>query len=264
MSRPVVSVLIGVHNGEATLDRCLTSVAEQSYRSWQIVIVNDASTDGTRALLGRWKRRLGTKLQVLRNAQNLGLTKSLNAGLTTITTRYVARIDADDWWRTDKLAKQLAFLRTHPAYGVIGCNYLNVGARGEKTVTLWETDEEIRRSMIQRNPFAHSCVVFRTQLVRSLGGYDTTIRYAQDYDLWWRCRPRTKFYNLQETLCVRSVGQGISVAKQRHQMLQGVRTQLKYIRAYHLPLWYYLYTLELLAIALTPAFIRELKRKVFG
>lgn len=264
MSTPTVSVLIGVHNGEATLDRCLTSVGKQSYRSWQIVIVDDASTDGTRTLLGRWKRCLGTKLRVLRNEENLGLTKSLNTGLATIATRYVARIDADDWWHAEKLAKQLAFLRTHPAYGVIGCNYINVGAKGERQVVLWEDDAEIRRRMIQRNPFAHSCVVFRTELVRALGGYDTTIRYAQDYDLWWRCRPKTKFYNLQEVLCFRSVGRGISVAKQRHQMLQGVRTQVKYIRVYRLPVWSYLCTLELLAIALTPAFIRDLKRRLVG
>lgn len=264
MTRPRVAVLIGVHNGSGTIDRCLESIVAQTYRNWVIVCVNDASTDATARHLSRWKRRLGSRLRVIRNRVNLGLTASLNLGLAAISEKYTARIDADDWWHPEKLMKQVAFLEQQPEYGVVGCHYRNIGPRGERIVRLWETDSEIRRGIIKRNPFAHSCVVFRTALVQSLGGYDATIRYAQDYDLWWRCWPKTKFANLPEVLCSRSVGQGISVAKQRQQMLQGVRTQRRYIQAYRLPHWYFLYSLELLVVALTPAFLRELKRKVIG
>lgn len=259
-----LSVLLAVHNGETSLDRCLTTLAAQSLQPERIICVDDASTDTTAEVLAAWQRRLGSQLSVIRNARNLGLTKSLNRGLAAVATRYTARIDADDWWRADKLARQEAFLAAHPEHGVVGCAYWNVGEHGRTAVRPPETDRQIRSGMIRRNPFAHSCVVFRTELVRSLGGYDEAVRYGQDYDLWLRCRPLTAFHNLPDLLCYRSVGSGISVDKQRQQMLQSVKTQLKYLRAYRMPALEYLALAEPLAVAATPAWIRSFKRRLVG
>lgn len=263
MSQSEVTVLLAIHNGAATLDRCLESISSQSYGCWTLLCIDDASTDETSAILTRWQRKLGDRMRIHRNASNHGLTKSLNTGLSMITTRYTARIDADDWWSGEKLQQQLTFLKDHRDYGVIGCNYRNVTRAGARQVLLPQTDEQIRRTIIQRNPFAHSCVVFQTILVQSLGGYDERVRYGQDYDLWLRCLPLTRFCNLPDSLCWRSVGRGISVEKQRQQMLQGVRTQMKYIRKYRLPLTSYLYTLELLVVAAVPNVLKTLKRKLF-
>lgn len=264
MSSPAVTVLLAVHNGASSLERCLDSIVSQSYGSWTILCIDDASTDGTTEILSAWQRKLSGKLEVHRNTVNLGLTKSLNRGLAMVATPLTARIDADDWWGSEKLMQQAAFLKQHPDYGVIGCNYRNVSHRGTRQVLLPETDQQIKQTIIRRNPFAHSCVVFRTELVRSLAGYDERVRYGQDYDLWLRCLPLTRFCNLPDSMCWRSVGRGISVEKQRQQMLQGVRTQLKYIRLYNLPLRSYLYTIELLIVALTPNFLKSLKRKLLS
>lgn len=259
-----VTVLLGVHNGEETLARCLESVASQSYTDWRLVVVDDTSTDATFKLLQAWQQRLGDQLQILRNEQNLGLTKSLNRGLACITSRYTARIDADDWWAADKLAQQLAFLRQHRDYGVVGCNYRNVGVHGTTQVLLPQTDEAIRSSIIQRNPFAHSCVVFDTKLIQSIGGYDARVRYGQDYDLWLRCLPRTRLANLADSLCWRSVGRGISVEKQRQQMLQSMKTQLKYIRKYRLPLTSLFALVEPMGVVMAPSWLRHMKRQLVG
>lgn len=259
-----VAILLGVYNGEATLARCLESIASQSYVDWQLVIVDDASTDDTRRILEIWQQRFGGKLQVIRNDTNLGLTKSLNRGLARIMARYTARIDADDWWAADKLALQLGFLRQHRDYGVIGCNYRNVGLQGAKQVLMPQSDEAIRASIIRRNPFAHSCVVFDTKLVQSIGGYDARVRYGQDYDLWLRCLPRTRLANLPDSLCWRSVGRGISVERQRQQMLQSMRTQLKYIRKYRLPLSSLWALAEPLGVVLAPRWLRQAKRQLVG
>ena len=257
-----VTVLLGVHNGADTLPRCLDSIASQSYRDWTILCVNDASTDETEQVLLTWQHKLGERLIVSHNDHNLGLTKSLNKGLSMITTRFTARIDADDWWAQDKLEQQVGFLHKHSDYGVIGCNYRNVGQHGTKQVLLPETNEQIKRSIIHRNPFAHSCVMFRTELVQSLGGYDERVRYGQDYDLWLRCLPATRFHNLPDSLCWRAVGRGISVEKQRQQMSQSIRTQLKYIRKYRLSPVNFLSLAEPLAVVLTPNWLRQLKRRV--
>ena len=255
---------MSVHNAEKTLDGTLQSISRQSFQAFSIVVVDDASTDRTAAVLKRWSTFFGRRLRVLQHSSNLGLTKSLNKGLHVITTPYTARIDADDWWHKEKLEKQIAFLESHSDHGIVGCNYVNKSTAGEKQIVVPETDQGIRQSMIRQNPFAHSCVVFRTDLVKKLGGYDETVRYGQDYELWFRCLPRTKFHNLQEFLCYRTTGSGISVDKQRQQMMQVVKTRLKYIRQYHLPLINYFYLLEPMSIILIPNFIKQFKRKVAG
>ncbi|HSX41730.1 MAG TPA: glycosyltransferase [Candidatus Saccharimonadales bacterium] len=258
-----VAVLIAVHNSQKTLDRCFESLTAQTYKNFTVICVNDASTDATTGALEKWQKKLGSRLKVITNPQNIGLTKSLNLGLKAITARFTARIDGDDWWHPDKLALQLDFLKTHPDYQVIGCNYVNIGATGQQEIITNETDAAIRQNFLKRNQLAHSCVVFDTKFVKKLGGYDENVRYGQDYDLWLRCLPKTKFYNLQQTLCYRHVGSGISVEKQREQMLQGIKIQTKYIRTHSLPLSNYLYTLELWAIVLMPEPIKKLKRRLF-
>lgn len=257
---PEVSILLSVYNSASSLDRCLKSIQDQTYSSWTIICIDDASTDETPQILKRWQKKLTEQLTVIRNKANLGLTKSLNKGLKHIITPFTARIDADDWWHPDKLHHQLDFMKNHANYRLTGTNYMNVSNKGEKPVMLLETDEKIRHSIVRRNPFAHSCIIFDTKMVQRLNGYDGTVRYGQDYDLWLKCLPYTKYYNLPEFLCYRTIGQGISVEKQRQQMLQSVKTQLKYIRHYRLSPVNYFYLLEPLTVAYTPKFIKQLKR----
>lgn len=262
VNREQVTVLVSVHNGAATLEKCLLSIFTQTFQSIAIVLIDDCSTDDTVEVANKVKIAFpNISFTILRNSQNLGLTKSLNRGLAIIDSLYTARIDADDWWHPEKIEKQTTFLRAHPEYGVVGCNYINYSTDRNQTVALPERDNSIRKSIIKRNPFAHSCVVFKTKLIRDMGGYDESIPYAQDYELWLRCMPNTKFYNLQEILCYRSLGQGISARKQKQQMWQGIQIQSKYIKRYHMPLYSYLYTFELFANIITPEYIKTLKRR---
>lgn len=264
MPSQTVVVLLGVRNAERTLQRTLESIETQTYPHILIVAVDDASTDQTPTILHQQQKKLGKeKLQIITNQKNLGLTRSLNAGLQAITAPYVARIDADDWWASTKLAKQVAYLEAHPECGVVGCNYANVSANGHiQSVQVPTTDGEIRSTIVRRNPFAHSCVVFRTKLVQDLGGYDPAVRYGQDYDLWFRIMGRAKLANVPEELCFRQIGSGISVDKQRAQMVQSLRTQAKYIRQYQLPLGSYLNMLEPLVVILTPEWVKKIKRNL--
>lgn len=264
MTTPHVSILLSVHNGAHTLHRCLTSIYEQTFQDFEIVCVNDGSTDATAEILDTWQVTFGSeKMRILTNESSIGLTRSLNRGLDIIAGTYTARIDADDFWHKEKLEKQAYFLKTHPDYGIIGCNYTNVSSDRQVNISLKETDAEIRQSIIKRNPFAHSCVIFRTELIRTLGKYNEHIRYGQDYDLWLRCLPKTKFYNLPEFLCTRSIDQGISLEKQREQMWQSIKTQVKYIRKYHYSFANYFFLLEPLIVIMSPTCIKNVKRKIW-
>lgn len=258
------TVLISLYNAEKTLDRTFESLINQTRQDFQVIAINDASQDTSLEKLFGWQKRFGNeRFHIITNKENLGLTQSLNIGLNKITTPFTARIDSDDWWDSSKLAQQLSFLKAHPEYGIVGTNYINHFATKEKPITLNESNSAIKKSIFKRNPFAHSAVLFRTELVRALGGYDNRIRYGQDYDLWLRLLPKTRFANLPAFLSHRSAIDTLSSQKQREQMLQCVRTQLKYLRLYQRSLLEYCFILEPLLIALTPAWFRNLKRKLF-
>ncbi len=260
---PKVTVLLSVHNAATTLAKTFASLAEQTVVP-AIVCVNDASTDNTADIIREWKKKLGKRLTVINNAKNLGLTKSLNKGLHQITTPYTARIDADDWWEPSKLEKQLNFFHINPTYGVVGCWYANYGRSRVTHLAPPMRDEVIRQRLIYQNTFAHSCVMFNTQLIRRLGGYDSKVRYGQDYELWMRCLPKTKFFNLPEELCYRSFIGGISIERQRDQMYYALQTRLKYIRQYRLPFATYGALVEPWLVWVTPRWVTNLKRRLLS
>lgn len=256
------TVLISLYNAEKTLDRTFESLNAQTFQDFRIIAINDHSNDDTLRLLEKWRDIFGEiRFTIIDNETNIGLTKSLNKGLSSIKEAYAARIDADDWWHPEKLEKQIAFLEHSLNHGIIGCNYINMANGQERQIVLPETDETIKKDMLRRNPFAHSCVVFRTDIIRNIGGYDENIRYGQDYELWLRCSLKTKFHNIQELLCFRNAESGISFEKQNEQMLQCLKTQMHYIRELHRSPFEYRFILEPLVVLLTPAFIRDLKRK---
>ncbi len=256
------AILIALYNAEKTLDRTFESLFAQTDQDFRIVAIDDASSDSTGNRLLNWQSKFGdSRFTIIKNTPNLGLTRSLNAGLSSIDEPYTARIDADDWWHPEKLAKQIAYLETHHECGIVGTWYENISSRGSKRIVTPKTDAEIRRAIFRRNPFAHSAVVFRTELVRRVGGYDADVRYGQDYDLWLRLIPETTLANIPEVLCSRTTEDTLTARRQREQMFQCVKTQLKYLRRYHRPISEYGYILEPLAVALTPEWLRTLKRK---
>lgn len=257
-----VAILISVFNSAKTIDRCFEGIQNQTFQDFQIICVNDASTDITPELLKKWSSLLKEKLIIINNRENIGLTKSLNLGLDKITTPYTARIDADDWWHPEKLEKQISFLEKKQDYDIVGCSYTNVANGKEKLILPPETNEAIQKNIIKKNPFAHSCVIFKTDLIKKAGGYDESIRYGQDYELWLRISNQTKLANLKDNLCYRNAESGISFEKQNEQMMQCLKTQIKYIKKLNRSFFEYRFILEPMLVVLTPQFIRKLKRKL--
>lgn len=257
----LATVLISVYNGATTLDRCLESLLAQTRQDFSILVINDASTDGTPGCLSRWQATFGDQLRIVENDINLGLTRSLNRGLGLIETPYTARLDADDWWSPKKLEQQLAFLETHPQHGVVGSAYANIIQGREKIVRPPIDHANILAFMFYRNPFAHSAVLFRTKTIQEAGGYDETIYYGQDYELWLRIAHTTRFANLDTVLCFRSCDRGISHETQSAQMWQFFKTQLRYLWRYRRPISDYRYLIEPLLVIIAPEWLKRLKRK---
>lgn len=260
---PAVSIIISVYNGEQTLVRAFQSIFDQSFQDFEVICVNDGSTDGSSKLLEIWQERYPEQLRIVNNHTNIGLTRSLNLALSKATGTCIARLDADDFWEPRKLEMQMSFLETHPECGIVGSNYINISGPNDRLhkIRLPETHAEITRALFRRNPFGHSCILAKADLFKAVGGYDERIRYGQDYDLWLRCFPLTRFHNLQEFLCTRTLGNNLSIARQNAQMLQSIKTRFRYIGKYGYGFHNYLYLLEPLCVILTPNWIKNLKRR---
>lgn len=254
-SHSSLSVLMAVYNGEHSLDNTLSSVFRQSFQDFVVVVVNDASTDNSHTVLEKWQVRFGrNRFTIIQNEHNLGLTKSLNLGLAKCNSKYIARIDADDVWLSNKLQLQVDFLDQNPAVGIIGCWYINVGENSRRNFDLPTTNSAIKRNIYRINPFGHSCVVIRKKLLDKNGGYDSKIRYSQDRDLWFRLMNQTRFCNLPFYLCQRQTVNSISSMKFRQQMWQSLKIRFHYAKKYQAPLYTYLFLIIPLLIILKPRF----------
>jgi cellulose synthase/poly-beta-1,6-N-acetylglucosamine synthase-like glycosyltransferase len=180
---PRVSVLMSVLNGEAFLRPAIESVLGQTFRDFEFIVIDNASSDGTAAILDGY---CDDRIVRLRNESVLSLTKSLNKGLQSVRGDYVARMDADDIAAAVRFARQVEFLDTHPDV-VLVASHVRLIDRKSEVFTCIErpTDPaELYDALAYSNPFAHSATMFRRAPVAALGGYPPEYMFAQDLALW--------------------------------------------------------------------------------
>jgi len=189
--RPRLSVLLPVFNAEDTLHEALESLRRQTFQDFEIVAIDDGSTDSTPRLLAAWATR-EPRLRVVRRPHH-GVVAALQAGLALCRAPLVARMDADDIALPQRLAAQVSFLEAHPQVAVVGCQVEpfpphRVG-QGLRRYLAWQNalldDAAIRREIFVESPLTHPSVVFRREVVLSVGGYRDP-GWPEDYDLWLR------------------------------------------------------------------------------
>lgn len=199
MSAPRVSVLLPVGGREPHLAEALASVADQRFGSFEVVAVTGDLDPGTAAALDDSP----TALKRVRHDGEGGLAGALNAGLARCRGDLIARFDADDVMRPDRLGTQVTFLDAHPDIGVLGTGFETVGAAGERLATVRppHQDSGIRWELLTRCPIAHPTVMVRHDLLETLDEvYRPRFDGAEDYDLWTRLLPMTRFANVREPL----------------------------------------------------------------
>ena len=207
---PRVTVLISTYNDERFLAAAIDSVLAQTYSDFEIVVVNDASTDRSGEIAAGYR---DPRVRVIENSSNLGTGPSLNRGLAVIRSEYVAKLDADDICFPQRLARQVAFLDTHPDVAAVGSQATVIDARRRRVRRLeswYETTEwGMRWRRIFQNPLIHSAAMFRRAIVWDvLGGYEERYRFGEDFDLWDRLGRQYTICNLPDRLIGRRVYPG--------------------------------------------------------
>jgi len=191
MQTPAVSVLLPAYNAAPYLPEALASLRAQELADWELVAVDDGSTDGTDEILAA-AAAADARVRLLRQPHQ-GLVAALNAGLAASRAPLVARMDADDRMHPDRLRRQVAYLQADPGVALVSCLVecfpraaIQEGLqRYEQWLNSLVTPEEIARDLFVESPLVHPSVTFRRAAVMDVGGYQEH-GWAEDYDLWLR------------------------------------------------------------------------------
>jgi glycosyltransferase involved in cell wall biosynthesis len=182
VDNPKISVIMSVYNGERYLKEAIESILGQTFTDFEFIIVDDASTDSSPEIMRSYS---DTRIRIIKNRTNIGLTRSLNMALEQAHGELVARQDDDDISLPERFAKQIRYFMEHPETAVLGTSiYIideNGGKQGKRILS-----EDPSINNFQGGWFAHGSVMFQSQIVRRLGGYNELFRYSQDFDLWLR------------------------------------------------------------------------------
>jgi glycosyltransferase involved in cell wall biosynthesis len=198
MNTPQVSILTTTYNRADFLARAIESAQNQDYTNWELLILDDASSDNTKEIAAAYQES-DNRIQYLPQQENVGIVKNRNTGLRAAAGEYVAILDSDDIWTApNKLTQQVHFLDTHPRHVVIGTYITLIDQTGKKIGqdTYEVNDAGIREHLLVRNQFAHSSVMMRAAALHVLDGYSEKIELAEDYDLFLRLGERGQLANL--------------------------------------------------------------------
>lgn len=197
------SVLLPVYAGDDPifLSEALKSVAQQTMAPGEVVLVNDGPlTDAQERTIQTLESRL--LIRRCGHESNQGLAAALNLGLSHCRFDYVARMDADDVCAPERLEEQLKFMQSNPKVDIAGSFVMEIDRNGTSGATRrMPLDHDELLSSLWTCPLLHPTVMFRKQLIHSVGGYDTSLRRRQDYELWFRCaRNGATFANIPQVL----------------------------------------------------------------
>ena len=220
-----------VYNAEKFLLQAIDSILHQSFTDFEFLICDDCSTDNSAEILQK-AAAADSRIKLLRNDKNSGVTYSLNKLLQEASAPLIARMDADDIAMPNRLELQFEFMQNHPATAVAGGD-LEIIDEDNKSLGMryyprsWK---EVKKQMMCRSPLAHPAVIMRKSVIDQLGGYIEQPG-CEDYYLWLRIAENGyELANLPETLLrYRLSANQIKQRNMKKSLLSTIRLQKKYI-----------------------------------
>lgn len=198
---PKVSIITLTHQGrEKYLPEMIQSVKNQTLTDWELIVVDNGKYDATEKIITELAKD-DKRFIYIKNETDPGISAARNIGLKAARGEFLAVLDSDDLWTdTEKLAKQIEYLNTHPDCAVVGTGVIVIDENGAEINRYQnQTDSaKIKQSILYKNPLAHSSVLMRTAGIDHLQGYDENLPFLEDYDLWLRMAVMWKIANLPE------------------------------------------------------------------
>lgn len=203
----LVSAILPVYNGEDHLTECIESVLNQTYKDFEFIIVDDASTDRTSQILKEFAKK-DKRITIVTHKINQKQTAAANTAIKNAKGKYLARMDADDIAFPNRFMRQVTFMEENPNIGLLG-SWVDIIDDKGKVLKTWYTNAtngHLCWNLLFGASFAHSSVMMKSDLVKKVGCYQSL--EAEDFDLWSRLSRITKVANIQKVLQKKRVWQG--------------------------------------------------------
>lgn len=228
MTPPTVSVIVPTYNRAHLLPECLDSILSQSFRDFEIVVIDDGSTDNTKALVNSYIARFEGKIRYFYQ-RNMGAAAARNRGIKVAAGELIAFCDSDDAWLPGKLERQVAALTANPACAMVVGECVVMGREAEGGFMVARATFEGRsflEALFETQFVNVGATLFRASCLRKIGGFDKTVEPAEDYDLALRLAARFQaMVSPQPALLYRRHGGNMTSAPaaclSRYRVLQG-------------------------------------------
>ena len=196
-----VSIQMCTYNRAQFIEKAIKSVLSQTFKDWELIILDDASTDNTEEIIQKYLQ--DERIKYFKNEQNLGITKNRNKSLSLSNGEYVAVLDSDDYWiDNNKLQDQVDFLDNNKDHVLVGTDAIIVNKDDKKIRDrIYEQDDvKIKNKLLTRNQFFHSSIMYRKNEVIASGSYDENLPIWEDYDLWLKLGIKHKLGNIHKSM----------------------------------------------------------------
>ncbi len=202
-NKPTVSIVIPTYNRRKLIGRSIKSVLDQTYRDFELIIVDDASTDNTEEIVSSFNDE---RIRYVRHEENKGEAAARNTGVKAARGDYIAYQDSDDEWFPEKLARQIELLEdASPGVGVIYTAFWKTGNHGRTYIPFsWvsQKDGDIHKELLKGNFIGSPVVLIKKECFSNVGLFDERLRNLVDWDMWLRISKRYHFRCVDEPLVV--------------------------------------------------------------
>lgn len=227
-SPPTISIVLPVYNGQRYLPESIESILAQTYPHFELIIVDDCSTDKTPYIIAAFAGQ-DKRIKPIRHTENKQLPGALNTGFNAAQGAYFTWTSDDNLYRPKALETMLDFLQKNPAVDVVYADYTLMDSQGKETRYV----EVAPPNAIVYKAVVGACFLYKRGVHEALGGYDETMFLAEDYDFWMRAALRFNLVPLHEDLYLYRMHEGSLTEQKRVRVMAQRETMLRK----HLPLF---------------------------
>ncbi len=260
---PLISVVMPVYNSEKYIGEAIESVLQQSFRNFEFIIVDDASTDTGTKIIKKYAHK-DKRIKILYNKKNLGIAETRNKGILKAKGKYIATQDSDDISTPNRFETQFKYLEKNPKVGVVG-SYIKIFSKDKKSTSIRkypEKDKDLRKIIFFVCPIAQPTSMIRREVFEKVGLYDKKYPPAEDLDLWFRIGTEYELANIPKVL-LRYRESLFSATNSKTRLMEKLSLKIRFKNwknpKYHFSPKAFLYnSLHLLSLFLIPSKIKIL------
>ena len=227
--KKLISVIFPIYNASNYIDESLTSILNQTYNNFELILVNDGSTDDSLKKCKKYQQK-DKRIKIINN-EHQGLTKSLNDGIKSSLGTFIARQDADDISKKDRFEKQVNWFSFSNKRVLCGTNGFVVSPNGKikQNKVISFDHNKIINKLRYTNCFMHTSVMFLKSAGKQFNFYNENLKYAQDYDLWWKLSTLGEVGNIPDKLVtVKRLKDSITLNKANEQTTDFINSSAEY------------------------------------